>query len=365
MKKRRKRVLHLITSTDIGGAENMLLKTLPGIQDSLENIVCCLLSKGEIGRRLEEKGIKVIYLNGRIFDLYQVLRDIKPDILVTYLIHADLLGRVFGRLTGVKIIVCSVRALLRDINYIPLTILERLTSFMVDKYLFNSSAVAQYYHNVYKLPENKIVTISNGVAVEEFKKERSHRIRMEIQIPEQSIVVGYIGRFRKQKSLDTLVHAASILGSNRNNLSVYFLLVGGGDQLKNLSLLIQKLKLQGKVLLLPLTENVPELLSSFDIFVLPSFFEGMSNSLLEAMAAGLPVIVTNIPENTQLIKPGYNGETVGVRNPGEIASAILRLAENPYIMRKYGQRNRKIIKKGYDIRRVKTQMKEFLCSVTH
>jgi hypothetical protein len=112
----KKKILHLISGLDIGGTETQLLRVLPELQIYHENYVCCVRGHGPIGKQLEKKGVPVQYLEfknildlGVIYRFYKSIEKIQPDILVTYLIHADLYGRVFGRLFGVKKIVLQIR----------------------------------------------------------------------------------------------------------------------------------------------------------------------------------------------------------------------------------------------------------------
>ena len=135
----KKKILHLITGLEIGGAEMMLLKTLPRMQEDFDNRVCCIRGHGPIGKKLEKAGVPVYYLNLKnIFDLGIILRfkkiikEFQPKILVTYLIHADLFGRIFGRIFGIKKITCSVRVKLVQWKYFPLLIIDGLTSFLVN-----------------------------------------------------------------------------------------------------------------------------------------------------------------------------------------------------------------------------------------
>jgi len=172
---KKKKILHLITGLEIGGAEKMLLKTLPKMQKMFDNRVCCIRGHGPIGEKLEKAGILVYYLNlksffnfGIIIQFKKIIKNFKPDILVTYLIHADLFGRFLGRFFGIKKIICSVRVKLIQFKYLPLLLIDGLSSFLVDNYHFNSKVTANFYQKYFFMPKNKITVIPNGIEIEKF-----------------------------------------------------------------------------------------------------------------------------------------------------------------------------------------------------
>lgn len=324
----RKKILHLITGLEIGGAEMMLLKTLPRMQNDFDNRVCCIIGHGPMGERLEKSGIPVYYLNLKnIFDLgiiwrfKKIIKEFKPDILVTYLIHADLFGRVLGRIFGIKKIVCSVRAKLIQFKYLPLLFLDALTSPLVTHYHFNSQTVADMYHKFFFLPKRKITVIPNGLETDKYNINIDiEKKKSELRVPQNKVIIGCVAKLRKQKGYKYLISAfTEVL---KNNEDVFLLLVGDGNERKNIEKQIENLGISKNTLLLGNRDDIPELLQIIDIFVLPTLFEGMSNALMEAMAAGKPIIATDIPENKELIKDGISGILVPTKNPEAMCVAL-------------------------------------------
>ena len=282
----RKKILHLITGLEIGGAEIMLLKTLPQL-NKFKNTVCVIKGPTKIGKELEENNIKVYYLKiGKkfcpqiIWKFYKIIKKEKPNILVTYLIHADIFGRIFGKLFGVKKIICFFRN--KHPNKKGLLFLEKLTSFLVSHYLANSNAVKDFYISKLKISQKKITTIPNGVEIEKFSIniDKSQK-RKELGFGKNDFLIGCIANFKKQKGHQYLLKA------------------------------------------------LPEILKIIDVFVLPTLFEGMPNVILEAMAAKCPIVTTNIPENQELIENKKEGLLIPVKNPKELAQAIIELIQNP------------------------------------
>lgn len=327
----RKKILHLITGLEVGGAEMMLLKTLPCMQSDFDNRVCCIHGHGPMGEKLESAGIPVYYLNLKnIFDLNIIFRFKKiievfhPDVLVTYLIHADLFGRVLGKIFGIRKIICSIRVKLVQWKYIPLLILDGLTSFLVNHYHFNSQAVADMYTKYFFLSKEKITVIPNGLEIEKYQIpiDRIAKCK-ELGLPDNIPLIGCIGRLEKQKGQKYLLEAFAIL---LKNTQAFLIFIGDGSDKKQLETLSKKLGIKSSVKFLGKRTDVPEILQILAIFVLPSLYEGMSNAMMEAMATGLPIIATDIPENRELL--GKNGVLIPPRNPSVLAEKISFILEN-------------------------------------
>jgi len=156
---KKNKVLHFITGIELGGgAENMLLQLLPRMQAELENRVCAVMGRGEIGKKLEKIGIKVYYLDLKnIFDLgviwryRKVLKNFNPDIQVNYLIHADIFGRIFGNIFGVKKIISYIRCVQITKASKKFFLGEKFTLFLSNFILTNSETTRNFYINKLKI----------------------------------------------------------------------------------------------------------------------------------------------------------------------------------------------------------------------
>jgi glycosyltransferase involved in cell wall biosynthesis len=328
-----KKILHLITGLEIGGAEMMLLKVLPPLQNDFDNIVCCIRGRGPMGQRLEEAGVPVYYLELQsLFDwqvikrFHKVVHKISPDLLVTYLIHADLFGRILGRLFGVPKIYCSVRAKLIQAKYLPLLLLDGITSSLVDHYHFNARPVMMLYQRFFFLSPKKCTVILNGLntAIYKLSRSASEEKRKELGLAEATIILGCVAKLRAQKGHSYLLEAFQEFLTGYPQ--AILLLVGDGEERSILESLSKKLNIEQNTLFLGNRDDIPELLSILDIFVFPTFFEGMSNALMEAMASGLPIIATDIPENRELIASGITGLLVPLRNTSALYAAMTELS---------------------------------------
>lgn len=351
----KKKILHLITGLEIGGAEMMLLKTLPRMQNDFDNRVCCIHGHGPIGLKLENEGIPVYYLNLKnIFDLgvisrfRKIIREFDPNILVTYLIHADLFGRVFGKIFGIQKIVCSVRVKLIQWKYLPLLILDGLTSPLVNHYHFNSQTVANMYLKYFFLAKEKITVIPNGLEIEKYQISIDRVAKCkELEIPTNAPIIGCVGRLEKQKGQKYLLEAFALF--LEKNERAFLILVGDGADREQLEILSRKLKIENSTKFLGNRNDIPEILQIIDIFVLPSLYEGMSNALMEAMATGLSIIATNIPENKELLGSEENGILVPLCDTSILAEKISFILRNKTYAEKIGASAKKEAMKRFSL----------------
>lgn len=348
-----KRVLHLITGLEFGGgAENALLQIIPNLKRT-ENAVCCIKGKGEIAKELEKKGIKIYYLNMKnIFDFSiitkykKILKKFKPDIQVNYLIHADVFGRMFGKLFGVKKIVSFNRS--RYKNKIH-KFIDKTTFYLIDYFITNSQINLKYYQQKYDISSKKSTYIPNGVNLQKYELEiDKKRKRSQIGLEKDDFVISCIARLSKEKDHPQLFKALKKI----NDKNIKLILCGDGKEKDNLIQLRKKLGLEKNILILGNRKDVLEILKITDIFVLPSIFEGMSNALLEAMASKCCCIVSDIEENEELIKNKENGLTFKVGNVDDLREKIEFLIRNKKLREEYGKKAFKMIKEKYDIEKI-------------
>jgi len=357
-----KKILHLITGLEAGGgAEKMLLKTLPYLTKT-ENRVCCITGRGQIGLKLENKGIRVYYLEVEkkydpraIFRYRKVLKDYQPDLQVNYLIHADLFGRIWGKIFGQKKMIAYIRNKHLDLPF--LLKLDKLTSKKIDFFLFNSNAVNKFYIENLKIDKFKTKCIPNGIDLEKFNFEIDWQAkRRELGLNENDFVLVNVARLYASKRQLDILKALKLI----NNPKIKFLIVGIGDQENNLKNFVKENNLEKQVKFLGLRHDVLGILKITDLFILASAHEGMSNALLEAMAMARPCLVSNIAENTELIKDQINGLNFEVKNFKNLAEKINFAINNIELMKDFGQKARQTIEQTYDIKKIIVQFDKFL-----
>lgn len=295
----KKKVLILITGLGIGGAENFLLRILPNIKKFDFKLVSIMGSK-EIGNQLEKSGIEVIYLNNNKFHLFKsinrfkkIVNIYKPHTLLTYLLHADLFGRIFGRIFGIRTIICSIRN--DNSKFKILNFLDKKTSFLVDLYLPNSEALIPILVKKNKISRNKIKVVENILEISEIenKIDKKVNIRKELNLKKKTKIITCVARLVPQKNHKILVNAFNNISKKKD---VVLLIVGEGklkNDLKKIS--------NDKVYFLGNRDDVASILNQSNLFILPSLIEGMSNALMEAMALGRICLVSDIRSNKELI----------------------------------------------------------------
>lgn len=370
----KKKILHFITGLEIGGAEMMLLKTLPRLQEDFDNRVCCIRGHGPMGNRLEDAGVPVIYLElknvfdfGVILRFRRVIKEFQPDILVTYLIHADLFGRIFGRLFGIKKIICNQRGKLLQWEFLRLV--DYATKSLVTRYVVQTKVAQQELMQKLRLPEERFMVIPNAIDTEEFnfKMDRDKK-RAELSLKSDDMVITCVSKLRRGKGHEYLLEAFEQLlnpssppfqgGESKRGLKL--LLVGDGEQKEKLLKQVTNYTSKSNILFLGNRSDIKEILKISDIFVLATEGEGMSNAIMEAMTAGLPIITTDIPENRELVEHEKTGILVPEKDSPSLAKAMKRLTVNPAFREHLGDAARTSVKNYFDLPVVIEKMRKFL-----
>jgi len=190
----------------------------------------------------------------------------------------------------------------------------------------------------------RIACIPNGVDTA-FYQPHNNRIQLKqsMGLPEAPILL-YTGRLSAEKGVATLVHAYALL---KHSSAAALYIIGSGPEQQHIERLIQKLQLDNRVTLLPALNDIRPYYQCSDIFVMPSFHEGISNSVLEAMACALPVVATNVTGNTDLVRDRHNGLLVPADNAPALAAALDELLDNPDKAREMGARGQHIAQTQY------------------
>ena len=327
------RILYLIPTLDRSGAEKqlaMLATGLPRVEFDLE--VVALTRGGPYAESIREAGIRLTMIGKRwrfdpfaLQQLKAVIRDRKPDIVHSWLFAGNAYGRLaLGQQPRPKIVV-SERCvdvwkagwqLWFDRKLIPRT----------DWMVANSEPVADFYRGL-GFPADRLSVIHNGVSVVDPAQRMRASMFEEFNIPPGHRVVGYVGRLANQKRLKDLLWAFELLQSL--DPDVTFLIVGDGPERESLELFARRIRVDDHVRFTGHRLDASSLLQQFDVFWLASDFEGQSNSLMEAMAHGVPVIVSDIPPNLELVTHDETGLVVPVGDRPEFTKAAARLLAEP------------------------------------
>jgi glycosyltransferase involved in cell wall biosynthesis len=329
------RVLHIISGLPIGGAERLIETICRRFdKDRFSLYVCSLTDEGMIGSEIRSAGTTLISLKSSIrvynirtiMKILHLIKGIKPDIVQTHIYPANTLGRISAFLAGVPCVIATEHGLYRHKKKRQL-FLDRLLSHGTDKIVVISEAVKTYISTQSKIPGHKFQVIHNFIEPERFvpRGERS-TVRREFGLSGEEFVVGSVGRMVAENGYDVLIEAMRKVTDGGHAISC--VLVGGGKHLELLKFHARAAGL-GKDILFPgFCSDVGRVLEAFDLYVLPTLDEGFGISVIEAMAAGLPVIATSVDAIPEVIQDGKNGLLVPANDPLALANRIEYLYRN-------------------------------------
>jgi glycosyltransferase involved in cell wall biosynthesis len=330
------KVVHVITGLDPGGAEAVLFRLVTaGHHASVEHHVISLTDRGAFADRLEQAGVGVSVLGmprgrvsvGGFFKLYRRLRQLRPQVVQTWMYHADLLGGIAARLAGVRAVAWGIRQANTDPDHNRALTLQvvrtcaRLSKWVPER-IISCSERATQLHQALGYSPSKFINIPNGYPLERLKPDPEARrlIRTELCIPEESFVLGMVARHDSQKDHANLIDALSRL--KRSGERFVCLLAGLGMDAANetLARLIAAEGVADDVRLLGPRNDIPSIMSALDLHVLSSLSEAFPNVLAEAMACGTPCVTTDVGDAALIV--GEQGWVVPPRDAAALANAI-------------------------------------------
>lgn len=330
------KIVHITTGLNNGGAEGVLYRLVTHDQDN-EHIVISMMDAGKYGPMLLDKGVKLYCLNmdqGKfspkaIVKLYKILKKTKPNVVQTWMYHADLIGGIVAKSLGIKKVFWNIRHSNFDENHtkastIKIAKINARLSSIVPKSIISCAEGAVESHVELGYNKDKIIVIGNGYDLSTFNINSNSRsaIREELNIGKHP-VLGMVGRYDPQKNHEGLLEALSLIKKQGYNFDL--VLVGRDLNEKNKELLhkIKKLDLYDQVHLLDQRSDIPNIMNALDIHILSSSYgEGFPNVIAEAMACGTPCIATDIGDSALII--GDSGWIVSENNSEELANAIIK-----------------------------------------
>lgn len=305
-----------------------------------------------------------------------VLRKNRTQIVHSYNFYANAFCIPAAKLAGVPCVVASIRDLGVYLSPTKLR-LQRWVCGLADRVVVNADAirdwlVAQGY------PAHKIVVIRNGVDTSRFgSRNDGARLRQEFGVPPKAPLVTMLARLSPSKGIDYFLEAAAKLRGLHPD--AYFLLVGecfvrdaereflvDQEYRKVLQDKVAALGLTGRVIFTGLRKDVPEVLAASAVSVLPSLSEGISNTLLESMAAGVPVVATRVGGTPEAVTDGEQGLLVAPGDAQALASAISRVLSDPLLAMRLGNNGRRRVAEEFSfeavVRRTEALYRELLAA---
>ena len=357
------RIALCITDLDLGGAERCLTQLALNIdRQRFEPVVYCLgprptREKASCLSPLEAAGIEVHCLDGRGIRqflkvegcLKRLLAAQSPQVIQTFLFHANILGRIAARRAGVKVVVSGIRVAERQKRWHLW--LDRLTQSKVDRYVCVSRSVAEFSASEGGLPKEKLVVIPNGIALEPYADCQPADLTA-LGIEAGRRVVTFIGRLEPQKGVNWLIETAQAWLKQCPDGEL--LIVGEGPLEKSLKAACQATGIAQRVHFAGWRGDIPEILASSALLVLPSIWEGMPNVMLEAMASCRPVVAADVEGVRELLGPNWQQQTVSPGNTQAFVSKVVGFLQNPTAGTVLGEQNRRRVEENFTLARMIT-----------
>jgi len=317
--------------------------------------VVSLAAGGAWAAALNEEGIPVLEMRRRShFDitrfagLVAAFRSMRPDLVYAFNYPTTVYARLAGLVASVPLLVTGERCV-----YLTRVqgILERLLAPMTECVICNADAVHRDLVERIGIPDHKVVTVLNAIEpLPEAGVEEKRSARELLGIPEDALVFGTVGRIEDQKNLPMLVDVACLV--RREGLRAWFCAIGDGSRIGALRSMIRARDLNDRFVLAGERANVGELLPAFDVFVLTSRYEGLPNAIMEAMAAGLPCVCTDVGGCRELVEEGVTGFLVPSGDSDRMMQRARRLARDVSLRVSMGSAGRARILRDFSVEKL-------------
>jgi glycosyltransferase involved in cell wall biosynthesis len=354
------RILYIIGQLNIGGAERQLLYLASHLnRDEFQPVICTLSDQTQQRYLAEKADIDVITLPRlmkpdltRLWRLPAVIRNIQPDLIHSYLFVGNFWARISGTFSGIPVII-SIRN--SDYYTSPFQVsMNRILRPLTKMMIANSKAGRNSAISRREIGKRKSLVIYNGIPLFQFDDLlRKGDVRKELGLNKENILIGMIARLESQKDYETYLRAMQIV-SNKNE-KVRVLCVGDGSKKSELMELTRSLNISQITIFTGSRSDVPSILNALDIFVLSSHFEGFPNAIMEAMAAGLPVVASRVGGVPELVAHNITGLLVSPGNAEDLAESVLSLLEDQERATEMGLRGRQRIESSYTIENLVAQ----------
>lgn len=347
------KVLFFIWALEVGGAERLLARLVQHIPSGrFRAKVVCLSRRGVWAEEVEAAGVPVICARKRtgfdpmiLFRLVALIRHEKPDLVNTHLWTADVWARMAAVLARVPVVVTEQNV----------DVWKRWYHRIIDRLLFRgtkvvicvSNAVAEFYRTRIGVPAGKLRVIPNAIDLRTFKSGDG-RLREEAGVEPGAYLFVCAARLHPQKGHSVLLDAVrQLVDADVGPFAV--LLAGSGPLRGEIEARVRERRLAHHVRLLGLRDDMPSLFLQCDAFVLASLYEGLPLAILEAMAAGLPIVATTVGGVGEVVEHRRHGLLVPPGDAHALAAAMAELIRNPAQGRAMGQAARAIVQRDYSI----------------
>ncbi len=356
-------IAHIIYRLDMGGLENGLVNLINRIPvEHSRHAIICLTEYSEFRQRLRRTDVAVFALNKppgnsplTQFRLWRLLKRLRPDIVHTRNLAA-LEGTLPAALAGVPARIHGEHG--RDVGDLDGSNrgrqrLRRLFKPFVHQYIALSKDLARYLHDQIQVSPGKVVQLYNGVDTDLFHPADGARAPLPRPdfAPMEAFVIGTVGRMKEVKDQITLARAFVRLLKMvpRTGRPLRLVMIGDGPLREQAAGILNEAGAGALAWLAGERDDVPQIMRGLDLFVLPSLAEGISNTILEAMASGLPVVATTVGGNPELVREGHTGALVPPDDPQAMAQAMLGYYTDAAECRRQGREARQVAERDFSM----------------
>ncbi len=352
------KVVYVITGVNVGGAEKLVLDLVRSLDRTrFEPVVVAMVGGAfspefrDTGIRIHDLGMSRAWPFPGIARLWKIMREEKPAIVHTHLIHADFIGRVVAWSCGVPVIITTLHMVEDARRRFPYHMLDRLAARCNTSFIAVSQIVKDGIVALEKLDPAKIAVIRNAVAdLPAVDPQAAQALRRGLGVAGDDILVGVVSRLEApRKGHHVLLQALVQVVHEHPRLHCVF--IGDGLGRPRLEAQARELGLEARVTFAGTQRDIPVWLRALDIFVLPSLHEGFPMAIIEAMAAGRPIIATRVGGVPELIEDGREGLLVEAGQASALGQAVDRLVRDPRSRGEFGTAARRRFEQEFEIGR--------------
>jgi len=353
MKNGKINMLQLVNGFAIGGGEMKVLELVQRLDKDRYNITVGSVGQGGPLEAEFRKSVERVEIFSKKFSfdfslvtrVMRLMKEQQIQILQTTLFYADIIGAYAASLAGVPVV----------ISWEPVTgpfalrhyLAYKLAMQKIDRVVAVSEDIRQRVIRERHLSPDQVMTIHYGVDVNKFAPGTGSLTKADLGVPEDHLVLGTVARFDHPKGHKYLIEAAPRIVQQFPG--VRFVLAGDGPLRAEVEQQIRQAGLDDFFVLLGFRRDVKELLSVFDLFILPSLSEGLPNAVLEAMACSNPVVATAVNGVVEVVEDGVTGYLVPPQNPEELAAAVIKMLGLGEKMKRMGHQGRERVVKYFSV----------------